>query len=138
VGIACTQDLRAADAIEEMPLTRRNGAIVDVSARAARLLGSREAGLGLVVVAADASNAKGAERALLLAAEAETAHRASQARLDGVRLTARSTAHLVNNSLAEAVGYLDLLCLQHRHSPEATATIVRAQRSIEAATKQIA
>jgi hypothetical protein len=138
VGLASAHDLRAADSIEEMPCVRRDGSAIDVSARAARLGWTDNADAGLVIVAADASNAQGAERALLLAAEAETARLVSQARLDDVRLTVRSVVHLVNNRLAEAVGYLDLLCLQHRLSPDAAAAIVRSQRSIDAATKQIA
>jgi hypothetical protein len=105
---------------------------------AARLRLASGGGAGTIIIAADQSAARGAERALRQAEEIETARQIAQARLNGVRLTARSTAHLVNNSLAEAVGYLDLLQVQKRFPAEALAMVGRAQQSIAAAADHIA
>jgi hypothetical protein len=58
-----------------------------VHAARLRLASGREA--GIIIIAADQSAARGAERALRQAEEVETARQIAQAHLDGVRLTAR-------------------------------------------------
>ncbi len=126
-----------AEASDDFCIERRDGAAVDVRAHAAPLRLSPGGESGLVIVLADTSDQKRAERALRQAAESETAQRVAHARLEGVRLAARSTAHLVNNQLAETVGYLDLLRQRRRLPVDVAATIDRSLLSIEAATHQI-
>jgi len=61
----------------------------------------------------------------------------ADAQLDGVRLAAREMAHLLNNDLAVAVGFVELL--QHRVElpPRFQDLLVDAARSLDAAARHI-
>lgn len=60
-----------------------------------------------------------------------------EARLEGVRLTAREMAHLLNNDLAVAVGCVDLLQAQGDLPPHLAELIRGAARGLDAAALHI-
>jgi signal transduction histidine kinase len=60
-----------------------------------------------------------------------------EARLEGVRLTAREMAHLLNNDLAVAMGCVDLLQAQADLPPDLAELIRGAARSLDAAALHI-
>jgi signal transduction histidine kinase len=60
-----------------------------------------------------------------------------EARLEGVRLAAREMAHLLNNDLAVAVGYVDLIQAQIDLPPHLLDLLRGASRSLHAATRHV-
>lgn len=60
-----------------------------------------------------------------------------EARLEGVRLAAREIAHLLNNDLAVAVGYVDLLQAEAELPPDLRALLENASSSLVAAARHI-
>jgi len=60
-----------------------------------------------------------------------------EARLEGVRLAAREIAHLLNNDLAVAVGFVELLEAEAGLSPEMRALLQTASTSLDAAARRI-
>jgi signal transduction histidine kinase len=60
-----------------------------------------------------------------------------EARLEGVHLAAREIAHLLNNDLAVAVGFVDLLEAQGELSPEMLDLLRETVTSLDAAARHI-
>ncbi len=60
-----------------------------------------------------------------------------EARLEGVHLAAREIAHLVNNDLAVAVGFVDLLQEQVDLPSDLRALLESASTSLDAAARHI-
>jgi signal transduction histidine kinase len=60
-----------------------------------------------------------------------------EARLEGVRLAAREIAHLLNNDLAVAVGFVDLLQAEAELSPDLRKLLQTASTSLDAAARHI-
>ena len=60
-----------------------------------------------------------------------------EARLEGVRLAAREVAHLLNNDLALAVGYMELLQAQTELPPDLLDLLRGASRSLDAAARHV-
>ena len=85
----------------------------------------------------DVTDRKAAADEIQRAHEAEIALRIEQARLEGVRLTAVELSDRINNILAVAIGFLDLVDLRSPLPADASSKIVRARAMINQAAQFI-
>ncbi|MBI2942231.1 MAG: hypothetical protein HYY04_17520 [Chloroflexi bacterium] len=75
--------------------------------------------------------------ALRQAEKAEEERQVAHARLEGVQLTARETAHQINNAHTEVVGWLDLLQSRQDLPADGRAMILRALAGVDRATQYL-
>jgi hypothetical protein len=102
-----------------------SGWVRDVQAQLTRLLTS------------DASTPADEAAPLDSSTSADSLDPVAAARLEGVRLTAREIAHLVNNDLTVAIGTLDLLRYRGDVPPHLQATLDKVLAGLSAATRHV-
>ncbi len=92
---------------------------------------------GWILVLRDVTDRVRAEEAIRQLREAEVARRVEAARLEGVLLTVRETAHQLNNALAEASGFTELALLQSDPTSRTHDLLHGASEGIESAISYV-
>jgi PAS domain S-box-containing protein len=82
----------------------------------------------------DITEQKKVEAALRQAREAEAARLLEQARLEGVLLTVRETAHHIGNALNQAQGFTELTLLRNDLSPQSRQMLELAMQGLASVT----
>jgi PAS domain S-box-containing protein len=117
---------------------RKDGAIVRAHTTILPVFGDGGDFLYALVVVVDVTEQKAVEAELARARERELARRVEEARLEGVFLTVRESAHKLGNALSHASGYGELALLHPDLSPDVRDLLHDSREGLEEAIRYLA
>jgi PAS domain S-box-containing protein len=113
---------------------RKDGATIYGKVTALAIRDATGAILFAVGIVENVTEQRRVEAALRKAQEAEAARQVEQARLEGVLLTVRETAHQIGNALNQAQGFTELTLLRSDLSPQSRQMLELAMQGLESVT----